>query len=193
MTKFLSTTKILPESELAERKANARSLKDFFKDNYHKWDTGQFRMSVAIEVLRKGRNDGLSDEETRLWPNDHIHALRVKEIIPTIDQMKDIANQNGKLRSGFMVELLKWAKVGEKNEKAFYQYFCKQYKERSGRYDVPGWPAVSQERKNRRDGNITDEEMVKSFEAYLTQSLKLEHLNDVDENTHIFPISANAI
>ena len=90
VTRVLESVKTLPENELNERKARARSSKDFYRENYHQWDTGQFRMSVALDVLRKGRNDGLTDEETRLWPDDHQHALRVKEVIGRIDTLPGI-------------------------------------------------------------------------------------------------------
>ena len=169
LTKVLSTVKILPENELTERKAKARSMKDFYRENYHLWNKEEFKMSVAIEVLRKGRNDGLTDEETKLWPNNHQQALRVREVIGRIDTMEDIEGNTNKLKSSFLVELIKWAGLESPDkEKAFYAYFCKQYKAQGGRYQTLGWSAVSQERKNRRDLGVSDEEQRDSFEARLT-------------------------
>ena len=165
VTKLLTSVKVLPESELSARKANARSMKDFYCENYHKWDCEDFRMSVAIDVLRKGRSEGLTDEETKLWPNDAQQALRVRKIIGRIDAMRDIEGSNGKLKSAFLVELIKWARLeSQDKEKAFYDYFCKQYKQQGGRYDTLSWNAVSTERKNRRDLGICDEEQIRSFE-----------------------------
>jgi hypothetical protein len=169
VTRVLESVKTLPENELNERKARARSSKDFYRENYHQWDTGQFRMSVALDVLRKGRNDGLTDEETRLWPDDHQHALRVKEVIGRIDTLPGIEGNPNKLKGSFVVELIKWAAVGSQDrEKAFYDYFCRQYRAQGGRYETPSWNAISTERKNRRDMGISDDEQVRSFEQRLT-------------------------
>ena len=167
LAKFISSVSELPANELAERKAKARSINEFYKENYHQWDTGQFRMSVAVELLRQGRNEGLTDEETRLWPENHARALRVKEAIAAVDRMEGIANKKGKLTGGFIVELIKWAEVPSEMEKSFYLYFCREYKEQDGRYDLPGWSAVSAERKNRREMGIHDKETAASFERRL--------------------------
>ncbi len=166
VTKLLTSVKVLPESELSLRKANARSIKDFYRENYHKWDSEDFKMSVAIDVLRKGRSEGLTDDETKLWPDNPQQALRVRNVIGRIDTMRDIEGSNGKLKSAFLVELIKWARLeSQDKEKAFYDYFCKQYKQQGGRYGTPGWNAVSTERKSRRDMGISDEEQIRSFEG----------------------------
>lgn len=170
ITDALSMVKKLPENELTERKAKARSIKEFYKDNYHQWDSEQFKMSVAIEVLKRGRNDGLTDEETKLWPNNHEQALRVREIIKCIDMMSDIEGNPNKLKGSFLVELIKWAGLeSQDKEKAFYLYFCKEYKRQGGRLEPLSWNAVSTERKNRHDLGISDEEQIRSFVARLEE------------------------
>lgn len=162
LTKFLSTTKALPESELAERKAKARSMKDFYKENYHKWDTGQFRMLVALEVLNKGHNAGLTDLEALLWSGDHAKALRVREVVARFDELDNVEGQKGKLNSGTLVSFLKWCAVDADKEKKLYEeYFCKEY---HGRYQKLRWNGVSQERKNRKELGVSDESMAEDFE-----------------------------
>lgn len=162
LTKFLSTTKALPESELAERKAKARSMKDFYKENYHKWDTGQFRMLVALEVLNKGHNAGLTDLEALLWSDDHAKALRVREVVARFDELDNVEGQKGKLNSGTLVSFLKWCAVDADKEKKLYEeYFCKEY---HGRYQTLRWNGVSQERKNRKELGVSDESMAEDFE-----------------------------
>ena len=162
LTKFLSTTKALPESELAERKAKARSMKDFYKENYHKWDTGQFRMLVALEVLNKGHNAGLTDLEALLWSDDHAKALRVREVVARFDELDNVEGQKGKLNSGTLVSFLKWCAVDADKEKKLYEeYFCKEY---HGRYQALRWNGVSQERKNRKELGVSDESMAEDFE-----------------------------
>ncbi len=168
LTKMFAKVKTIPESELNERKAKARSIKDFYRENYHQWDSEEFRMSVAIEVLRKGHNDGLTDEETKMWPNNHQQALRVREVIKRIDTLQGVEGNHNKLKGSFVVEFIKWAGLeSQDKEKAFYAYFCKQYKAQGGRYELLTWNAVSTERKNRRDMGITDEEQINSFETRL--------------------------
>ncbi len=162
LTKFFSASKVMPESELAERKAKARSMKDFYRENYHKWDTGQFRMSVAIEVLSKGHNDGLTDLEAMLWPDDHAKALRVREVVARFDELDHVEGQKDKLSSGTLVSFLKWCAVDADKEKKLYEeYFCKEYR---GRYQTLRWNGVSQERKNRKELGVSDESMAEDFE-----------------------------
>lgn len=190
MTRFLDSLNELPDNELANRKANARSNEEFCKENYHKWDKSQFGLSIAIEMVRQGRNDGLSAEEIKLWPEGHAHARRVKDIIASFDRVPEIANQKGKIMSLVLVEFIKWARVGQDNEKAFYGYFSRQYKEAGGRYDLPGWNAVSAERKNRRDCGITDDDNARSFEKRL-ERLPIENDASSSEKGYIdFPRQA---
>ena len=170
MLKYFPQTKDLPSSEMAERKSKARSKQEFYKENYHKWNSTDFKLTIASDLVRKGRNNGLTDLETSLWPKNYEQAFRVKGMISRIDQLEGITNANGKITGGTMVELVKWDRVEPKNEKAFYEYFCDEYKKQGGKFRLPGWSAVSQERKNRRDLlRMTDEEMINSFEGMISQ------------------------
>ena len=162
MTKFLSAANLLPESELAERKAKARSIGDFYQENYHRWNAEQFRMSVAVEVLRRGRNDGLTAVEAWLWPADHERVVRVRTAIARFDELEGVEGQKGKLDSGTLVCFLKWCGVdAEKEKKLYEEYFCKEY---VGRYQKLTWGAVSLERKNRKENEVSSEEMAADFE-----------------------------
>ena len=146
--KSMADVQNLPASELAERKRNARSMGDFYRENYHKWNRGQFQIAVALEVLREGQNDGLTDIEVFLWPDNHAKALQVREAIGMLDRMKDIEGNPGKWDSKIIVYLLKWSGVeGEKEKFLYEKYLIPEYKRRGGRFMPLGWNAISTERK----------------------------------------------
>jgi hypothetical protein len=165
---FLGTVKQLPETELNKRRKNARSMDDFLKKEYHNVEKKVFKQYVWLEAVRQGQNDGLTDEEALLWPNDHQQALRVRNVIPLFDQM-DAEGLKGKMDSSLIIEFLKWCRVESKLEKRLYQYFCKAYKEHGGQLQMLGWTSVSQVRKDRREQQISDEELAASFERRLAE------------------------
>ena len=171
VTAALASCGAIPESELADRKARARSMKDFCRENYHRWNKEQFRTSVAVEVLRSGRCDGLTDVEALLWPNDHERALRVREVVARFDELEGAEGLRGKLSSGLLVEFLKWCGLEQAKEKKLYEeYFCKEYR---GRLQVVKWKTVSQERLVRKESGISNEEMVQTFEKLL-EKMRME-------------------
>ena len=66
------------------------------------------------------------------------------------------------ISSGVIVEFIKWCQIEEANEKRLYsEYLKNNYK---GKFELPGWTAISQERKNRHDMGCSDEELRDSFE-----------------------------
>jgi len=168
MSRWLGDVKDLSENTLLKRKHQARSEKAFARENYHQYTPAELKQMLMIEVLRRGQNDGLTEEEALLWPNDHEQALKVRRVIPLIDQL-GAEGLKGKMDSGLIIEFLKWCKVDSKLEKRLYQYFCRAYKEQGGRLQVLGWSSISQVRKDRRDREISDEEQTASFERLLSR------------------------
>lgn len=168
MSRWLGDVKDLSENTLLKRKHQARSEKAFVRENYHQYTPAELKQMLMIEVLRRGQNDGLTEEEALLWPNDHEQALKVRRVIPLIDQL-GAEGLKGKMDSGLIIEFLKWCKVDSKLEKRLYQYFCRAYKEQGGRLQVLGWSSISQVRKDRRDREISDEEQAASFERLLSR------------------------
>jgi hypothetical protein len=168
MSRWLGNVKDLSENTLLKRKHQARSEKAFARENYHQYTPAELKQMLMIEVLRRGQNDGLTEEEALLWPNDHEQALKVRRVIPLIDQL-GAEGLKGKMDSGLIIEFLKWCKVDSKLEKRLYQYFCRAYKEQGGRLQVLGWSSISQVRKDRRDREISDEEQFASFERLLSR------------------------
>lgn len=163
--KFMKTTKNVSENELMKRKARARSKEDFLKSEYHNVRKDVFKQYVWMVNIMKGHDDGLTEEETYLWPNDHEKAAEVKRVIANFDQLELIEGQEGKLDSEVIVEFLKWCKVELRKEKRLYQYFCSHY---AGRYDTLAWTSVSGLRKSLREElSCSDESLAQSFEQRL--------------------------
>jgi len=166
MSRWLEEVKQLPDNPLLKRKRQARSEKAFVRENYHQYTPAELKQMLMVELVKKGHEDGLTDEEALLWPNDHQQALRVRKVIPLFDQL-DAEGLKGKMDSGIVIEFLKWCKVESKLEKRLYQYFCQAYKANGGRLQMLGWSSVCQVRKDRRDQRISDEEQAESFESRL--------------------------
>lgn len=156
---------IVPDNELTKRRREAKSLSKFAKDNYHRYNTTEFRLSVIIDAVRQARNDGLTDDEARLWPDNHAKALKVREVIDRIARISGAEGQKGKLNGTMLVEFIKWCDVPRAMEKNLYEtYFCSTYK---GELKVLSWNTISKVRKEHEQMNISDEEERESFEKRL--------------------------
>ena len=125
-----------------------------------------YRYRDGIEMVKQGHSDGLTDEESLLWPNDHQQALRVRRVIPLFDKL-GAEGVKGKMNSGLIIEFLKWCRVESKLEKRLYQYFCQAYKAQGGQLQTLGWSSICQVRKDRIERHISDEEQAESFERLL--------------------------
>jgi hypothetical protein len=153
----------LPETELNRRRKKARSMVDFLRAEYHNVGKQEFKKFVWLEAVRQGRNDGLTEEETFLWPNNHEKVQTVRWAIENFDMM-DVEGQQGKLESASMVFFLKWCGVERAKEKRLYQYFCNTYK---GKFHPLVWSSISKERKEQREQGITDRGAAATFQRML--------------------------
>ena len=161
---FMGCSQQLPETDLNRRKQNARSMNEFLQREYHNVEKQEFKRFVWLEAVRQGRNDGLTEEETYLWTNDHQKVQQVRWAIEHFDEM-DVEGQQGKLDSTSIVYFLKWCGVERKKEKRLYRYFCANYK---GRYRLLVWSAVSKERKDLHEiSNVSDELAAQKFQKML--------------------------
>jgi hypothetical protein len=75
---FLNTVQELPETELNKRRQKARSMNDFLKNEYHNVPKEEFKQYVFLEAMRQGKNDGLTEEETCLFCDDHNRVQQVR-------------------------------------------------------------------------------------------------------------------
>ena len=166
---FLGTVQQLPETELNRRRQKARSMDEFLKKEYHNVAKQEFKKYVFLEAMRQGKNEGLTEEETYLFHDDYEKVRQVRWAIEHFDEM-DVEGQQGKLDSTRIVYFLKWCGVGQAKEKRLYKYFCDTYK---GHYSLLVWSAISKERKDQRDGGITDRGAAACFQQ-MVDELNLE-------------------
>ena len=162
---FLGTFQQLPETELDRRRQKARSIDDFLKKEYHNVAKQEFKQYVFLEAMRQGKNEGLTEEETYLFHDDHERVRKVRWAIEHFDDM-DVEGQQGKLDSTSIVYFLKWCGVGQAKEKRLYKYFCEMYK---GQYRLLVWSAVSKERKDQHDSGITDRGAAACFQQVVDE------------------------
>lgn len=156
--------KQVSETELNKRKAKARSMDDFLRSEYHNVPKKEFKRYVLLEVVKQGRNEGLTEEETFLFHDNHEKVKLVRYAIEHFDKM-EVEGQQGKLDSTSIVYFLKWCGVDKAKEKRLYTYFCDTYK---GRFRTLVWSAVSKERKELVEvSHITDEQMAVKFQLML--------------------------
>ena len=153
----------LPETELNKRRRQARSMDDFLRTEYHNVAKQEFKKYVWLEAVRQGRNDGLTEEETYLWPNNHEKVEAVRWAIKNFDMM-DVEGQQGKVDSVSIVCFLKWCGVEKAKEKRLYQYFCDTYR---GRLQPLVWSSVSKERKEQRERGVTDRGAAATFQRMI--------------------------
>ena len=155
----------IPASELYERKKKARKKEEFVCQNYHQYNTEDLKISVIAETLANGQKDGLTDLESVLWENNHAKALEVRKIVKNFDLYAYKMSKKNMISSGVIVEFIKWCQIEEANEKRLYsEYFKNNYK---GKFELPGWTAISQERKNRHDMGCSNKDLSDSFERQI--------------------------
>jgi hypothetical protein len=160
---FMGVVQQMPETDLGERRKKARSMDEFLKKEYHNVPKKEFKKYVFLELMRKGKNDGLTEEETYLFHDDHEKVHKVRKAIEHFDEM-GVEGQQGKLDSTTIVFFLKWCAVEKGKEKRMYQYFCDNYK---GRYKLLVWSAVSKTRKEQRELGITERGAADSFQKMM--------------------------
>lgn len=169
----------IPASELYERKKKARKKEEFVCQNYHQYNTEDLKISVIAETLANGQKDGLTDLESVLWEKNHEKALEVRKVVKDFDTCVYKMSKKSMISSGVIVEFIKWCQIDEVNEKKLYtEYFKNNYK---GKFKLPGWTAISQERKNRHDMGCSDKDLSDSFER------QLRITNSMNEKTTSIP------
>lgn len=162
-SELMGTNCQMPETELSRRKARAGSMDEFLREEYHNVPKKEFKLFVWQEALRKGQCNGLTEEETYLWIDNHDRVKEVRWAIAHFDDM-DVEGQQGKLDSVSIVYFLRWCGVSPRKEKRLYQYFCSTYR---GRFQPLVWSAVSKERKEQMEHGISSEEATRKFQKML--------------------------
>ena len=158
---FIGTVNTISKSELQERKRNARSMDEFLKHEYHKVPKDEFKKYVWLEASRQAQNEGLTDEEMFLWPDNHDKVMIVRNVIDSFDMIDYVEGYDGKIDSTVLVEFIKWCGVEKQKERRLHEYFCSMYK---GKYIPTGWSAVSKSRRElTKVQKISNEDLAQAF------------------------------
>ena len=164
--KYISND-ILNEDELAKRKANAKSLQEFIRANYHTVDEESFKIHAIVTAISEGRQDGLTGIETLLWGDNPEFVKKVRFLIAHFDELNpggylDNNTKKKKLKAKYVAMFMKWCRItATGNEKKFIEeYFNVEY---HGNYKCVGSSSV-----NSAKNNFSDEEY-KDFQASLNR------------------------
>lgn len=178
--------KLISDEELAERRKNARPMKEWLPQNYHAHDKQWLKREGYFYLLASGRQFGLDDKASVLWANNPEWGRKVCDIIPKLDTLhipfknSKKAKEQGKVGTydaREMAYFIKWSAVSrmsldgntvidEANEKQFYIYLKNNYQ---GNYLLPSWQAVCRERRFCYEQKISMQEMANNFAVHLTK------------------------
>lgn len=180
--------KLISEEELAERRKNARPMKEWLAKDYHAHDKKWLKREGYIRRLVSGRQYGLDEKASLFWAKNPEWGRKVCDLIPKLDTLHipykhskkaEEAGKKGTYDAREMVYLIKWSGVSsmsedgktvinEANERQFYEnYLKKKYK---GEYLLPSWQAVCRERRFCYKEKISMQEMANNFAALLSQA-----------------------
>ena len=156
--------KLVSDEELAERRRNARPMREWLAKDYHAHDRQWMKHEAYFRRLASGGRFGLDEKASLLWRNNPEWGRRVCDLIPRLDALgipfkhskkSKAEGKAGTFDAREMVYLVKWSGVSrmsddgktvidEANERQFYLYLKEQYR---GDYLFPSWQAVCRERK----------------------------------------------
>ena len=150
--------KKISESELIERRKNAKSSKEFAQKNYHRLNKDEYLTLIAYEVVSESEKNGITETETLLWGDNVEKVKAVRDVISNIESM---AQGKKKICGLLMLEFIKWCKVKKEHEHRLYNYFRDTYK---GMIKPVGWTQIFNTQK---DLNVSDEELAAGFQKEL--------------------------
>ncbi|MBR1668953.1 MAG: hypothetical protein IJ693_11845 [Bacteroidaceae bacterium] len=178
--------KLISDEELAERRKNARPLKDWLAKDYHAHDKQWLKRESFLYRLVSGCQYGLDEKASVLWAKNPEWGRQVCDLIPKLDSLNipfkhskkaEAQGKKGTFDAREMAYLVKWSGVSsmsddgkkvidEPNEKQFYLYLQNHYK---GEYLLPTWQAVCRERSFCYRQKISMQEMANNFSLYLSK------------------------
>ena len=178
--------KLMSDEELAERRKNARPMKEWLPKDYHAHDRKWMKKEAYIYRLASGNQYNLDDKASVLWSNNPEWGKTVCDLIPKLDTLNipfkhskkaEAAGKKGTFDAREMVYLVKWSGVSqmstdgktvinEANERQFYLYIQEIY---DGEFLFPSWQAVCRERKFLYEENASMRWMASQFAAHIPQ------------------------
>lgn len=126
--------------EMTSKKSCAPSVQQFVSDRFHTLDKSQFQMHAVMDVICKGRRQGLTELESMLWNNNLEFVQQVRTAIARFDELQPAGQMNRvtrvcKLSARYVAMLMQWCGItGTGKEKQFVEeYFNRTYQ---GRYQT---------------------------------------------------------
>lgn len=158
---FNISTQQVSEEEYLERRKKAKSLLEYAQKDYHQRNKAEFLTLVAYEVIAEGSSQGLTADESMLWPDNREKVMQVRYAIARFDDMvaPDRKNIDGK----FLLEFIKWCGVSPHHERKLHQYVLDTYQ---GQKHVVGWTQVLNTRKD-YGHRFSDQELADAFAQQL--------------------------
>ena len=175
--------KLISDEELAERRKNARPMKEWLAKDYHAHDKQWMKQEAYFQKLSSGSQYGLDKKASVLWANNPEQGNRVCNLIPKLDSLQisykhskkaEELGKKGTFNAREMVYFIKWAGVSrisvdgrvidEPNEKQFYLYLQEAYK---GDFLLPTWQAICRERKYFYNEGVSMRWLAQQFEEYI--------------------------
>ena len=176
---FKNVQLVSPE-ELAERKKNARPMREWLAEDYHAHDSKWLRKEGYIRRIIAGNAEGLDKTASNLWAHNPAKGREVIAVVKRLDSLgigfkrTKTEGKAGKFNAQEMVYLVKWSGVSyvdengtvvnEEKEKHFYEYIQQQVYE--GRYEFPSWQAVCRIRAFCYQEHMTHQQMADAFAKY---------------------------
>lgn len=180
--------KLISEEELAERRKNARPMKEWLTKDYHAHDKKWLKREGYIRRLVSGQQYGLDEKASVLWAKNPEWGRKICDLIPKLDDMHipfrhdkkaEAEGKKGTFESLEMVYFVKYSGVSrmsedgktvidEASERQFYEnYLMVHYQ---GEYRLPTWQAVCRGRRFLYDRKVSMQEMVNNFAVHLSQA-----------------------
>lgn len=158
---FNVSTQQVSQEEYLERRKKAKSLLEYAQKDYHQRNKAEFLTVVAYEVVAEGNSQGMTADESLLWPGNQEKVKQVRYAIKRMDDMvaPDRKNIDGK----FLLEFIKWCGVSPKHERKLHQYLCNTYQ---GDKHVVGWTQILNTRKD-FGSQFSDQELAEAFAQQL--------------------------
>ena len=133
--------------EMTQKKSCAKSLQSFVCESFHTVDKSQFQMHAVMDVINKGRRNGLTEIEALLWNSNQEFVGKVRLAISRFDNINpkgqmDRVSGMYKLSAKYVAMLMQWCGItGTGKEKQFVEdYFNKTY---NGAYKCLGSSSVN--------------------------------------------------
>lgn len=132
---------------MTQKKSCAKSIQSFVCESFHTVDKSQFQMHAVMDLVNKGRRNGLTEIESLLWNSNQEFVGDVRLAISCFDRIDpkgqmDRSSGIYKLSAKYVAMLMQWSGItGTGKEKQFVEdYFNKTYQ---GMYKCIGSSSVN--------------------------------------------------